>query len=91
SLAVGDVLRLDHRVGQTVEGVVGDAVVLEGHPGRRGRRLALQVTDLVMPRRPLDLAEAEPKAGAEPAGDLPAPAEPAPSASRASDRERSLA
>ena len=92
SLAVGDVLRLDHRVGQTVEGVVGDAVVLQGHPGRRGRRLALQVTDLVMPRRPLDLADPEPEASAEePSGDLPAQAEPAPSESRARDRERSLA
>ena len=48
-LAVGDVLRLDHRVGQPVVGRVGQADVLRGHLGRRGRRLALQVTGWTVP------------------------------------------
>ena len=43
ALQVGDVLRLDHRVGQPVRGCVEGADVLLGHLGRRGRRLAFQV------------------------------------------------
>lgn len=42
-LQVGDVLRLDHRVEQPVHACVGASRVLEGHIGRRGRRLGLQV------------------------------------------------
>lgn len=43
TLAVGDVLRLDHRAGHPVYGSVAGAAVVEGHLGRRGRRLAFQV------------------------------------------------
>ncbi|HVL99750.1 MAG TPA: flagellar motor switch protein FliM [Egibacteraceae bacterium] len=42
-LSVGDVIRLDHRAGRPVRGEVGGFGVVEGHVGRRGRRLALQV------------------------------------------------
>lgn len=44
SLNVGDVLRLDHRVGQPAVLHVGGARVFEGHVGRRGRRLGIQIT-----------------------------------------------
>lgn len=44
ALRVGDVLRLDHRADQPVRGHVAGVDLLEGHLGRRGRRLALQVT-----------------------------------------------
>ena len=43
ALAVGDVLRLDHRLDQPVRGRVEGREVLAGHLGRRGRRLAVQV------------------------------------------------
>jgi flagellar motor switch protein FliM len=43
-LAVGDVLRLDHHLGRPVVARVGEHEVLEGHVGRRGRRVALQVS-----------------------------------------------
>lgn len=42
-LRVGDVVRLDHRVGQPVPAFAADTAVVEGHLGRRGRRLAFQV------------------------------------------------
>ena len=42
-LRIGDVLRLDHRADQPVQASVGGSCVLEGHIGRRGRRLGLQV------------------------------------------------
>lgn len=42
-LQVGDVIRLDHRTGEPVRGRVGEVTVIEGHIGRRGRRLAVQV------------------------------------------------
>lgn len=43
SLKPGDVLRLDHRVSEPVLVEVGGVPVVEGHLGRRGRRLAVQV------------------------------------------------
>ena len=43
ALQVGDVIRFDHRAGHPVRGSVGGHDVLDGHLGRRGRRLALQV------------------------------------------------
>lgn len=43
SLAVGDVLRLDHRVGRPAIAVVGDTAVLDVHLGRVGPRRAAQV------------------------------------------------
>lgn len=43
ALAVGDVLRLDHRVGTPVKLVVEDRQVGTAHLGRRGRRMAIQV------------------------------------------------
>lgn len=42
-LAAGDVLRLDHRVGDPASLVVEDRCVGTAHLGRRGRRLAVQV------------------------------------------------
>lgn len=42
-LRVGDVLRLDHAIGQPVVGRVGGSEVLTGYLGRRGRRLAVQI------------------------------------------------
>lgn len=44
ALRVGDVLRLDHRAEDPVRGHVAGVDLFEGHLGRRGRRLALQVT-----------------------------------------------
>lgn len=49
ALGVGDVLRLDHRVGQPAVAKIGDTPVLTGHLGRRGRRLGLQVVEVVPP------------------------------------------
>jgi flagellar motor switch protein FliM len=49
ALAVGDVLRLDHRIGQTVRGCAADTDVMTGHVGRRGRRLAFQVEHWLTP------------------------------------------
>jgi flagellar motor switch protein FliM len=46
ALQVGDVLRLDHRIDRPVRGRVGDLDILVGHPGRRGRRLAVHVTSI---------------------------------------------
>lgn len=43
SLSEGDVLRLDQRLGATVRATVEGRTILEGHLGRRGRRLAFQV------------------------------------------------
>lgn len=43
SLAVGDVLRLDHRVGRPAVAVAGGAPVLEVHLGKVGPRRAAQV------------------------------------------------
>jgi flagellar motor switch protein FliM len=48
ALQVGDVLRLDHRIDRPVRGRVGDLDILLGHPGRRGRRLAVHVTELTV-------------------------------------------
>ncbi len=45
TLRPGDVLRLDHRVGEPAIGTVEGREVLEGNIGRVGRRLALQLTD----------------------------------------------
>lgn len=42
-LAVGDVLRLDHRLDQPVTGYIGDAAVLVGRAGQRGDRVAIAV------------------------------------------------
>jgi flagellar motor switch protein FliM len=44
TLRPGDVLRLDHRVGEPAIALVDGEQVLEGHLGRLGRRLALQVS-----------------------------------------------
>jgi flagellar motor switch protein FliM len=44
TLRAGDVLRLEHRVGDPAVCLVDGREVLEGHVGRLGRRLALQVT-----------------------------------------------
>lgn len=43
ALRVGDVLRLDHRVDRPVLVQVGGTTVFEGHLGRHGRRLAVQL------------------------------------------------
>ena len=43
ALQVGDVLRLDHRIGQPMRACVADTDVMLGHLGRRGRRFAFQV------------------------------------------------
>lgn len=43
SLAVGDVLRLDHRVEHPVRLSVDGRDLVEAHAGRRGRRLAVQL------------------------------------------------
>ena len=60
-LAVGDVLRLGHPVDQPLVGRVGGAEILAGHLGRRGRRLALQVTEWrATPPRMVSPATAEP-------------------------------
>ncbi|HSK97481.1 MAG TPA: FliM/FliN family flagellar motor switch protein [Euzebyales bacterium] len=42
-LRVGDVLILDHRRGDAIDLAIGDAVVLDGALGRRGRSVAVQV------------------------------------------------
>lgn len=52
TLRVGDVLRLDHRVGSPARGVVGGREVLRAHIGRRGARLAVQVGQWVEPPPP---------------------------------------
>jgi flagellar motor switch protein FliM len=44
TLRPGDVLRLDHRIGEPAVALVDGEGVLEGHLGRIGRRLALQVS-----------------------------------------------
>ena len=44
TLRPGDVLRLDHRVGEAAVALVDGEAVLEGQLGRLGRRLALQVS-----------------------------------------------
>lgn len=49
ALGVGDVLRLDHRVGEPVLAKVGQTPVLRGHLGRRGRRMGLQVLEPIPP------------------------------------------
>jgi flagellar motor switch protein FliM len=45
TLRPGDVLRLDHRVGEPAIGTIEGREVLEGNLGRIGRRLALQLTE----------------------------------------------
>ncbi len=42
-LAPGDVLRLDHRLGEPVVGFCGDSELFEGNLGQRRRRLGIQV------------------------------------------------
>ena len=65
ALQAGDVLRLDHRVGQPVVAKIGETAVLRGHLGRRGRRLALQVAEVVQPPPPVpDAAGGGPVRGA---------------------------
>lgn len=52
-LQAGDVLRLGHPADRALLGRVGGADVVAGHLGRRGRRLAFQVTDWrAAPTRP---------------------------------------
>lgn len=46
-LAPGDVISLGHDISRPLWGVVDDQRVLEITPGRRGKRLAAQVTDVV--------------------------------------------
>lgn len=46
SLRPGDVLRLDHRLGDLVETRVGEATIMVGHLGRRGPRLAVQAVQV---------------------------------------------
>lgn len=43
-LRPGDVIRLEHRVDEPAVGVVGGHPVLNGRIGRRGRRLAIQIS-----------------------------------------------
>lgn len=45
TLNPGDVIRLDHRVDEPVLGVVAGEPLVAGRVGRRGRKLALEVTD----------------------------------------------
>lgn len=52
ALQVGDVIRLDHRIGQPARGEVGGIAVFDGHIGRRGQRLAVQVAQWVAPPPP---------------------------------------
>jgi flagellar motor switch protein FliM len=42
SLAIGDVIRLDHRVDEAAAAEVGGTPILRGQRGRRGRRLAIR-------------------------------------------------
>ena len=44
-LQVGDVIRLDHRVDEPAIGVVGDVQIVAGRVGRRGKRLAVELTE----------------------------------------------
>ena len=44
-LQPGDVLRLDHKVDQGVLGVVAGLELVEGRMGRKGKNMALQVTN----------------------------------------------
>ena len=73
-LQVGDVLRLGHPVDHPLLGRAGGADVVAGHLGRRGRRLAFQVTDWrAAPERPVAVpAPAEQDADLE----LPAATDP---------------
>lgn len=64
TLQVGDVLRLEHRIGQPVRGCVADGDVLHGHLGRRGRRLAFQVSEWI-PEVPPQEPELAPQQGEE--------------------------
>ena len=44
-LAVGDVIRLDHRIDEPALGQIGDRTVVRARLGRRGRRLAVQIAE----------------------------------------------
>jgi flagellar motor switch protein FliM len=44
TLRPGDVLRLTHRVDEPAVAVIGERPLLDGHLGKRGRRMALQLT-----------------------------------------------
>lgn len=44
-LRVGDVIVLEHRIGQPASVIVGGAPVASGHLGRRGARLAVAIAD----------------------------------------------
>lgn len=46
-LAVGDVIRLDHPVGRPLVGELDGRAVLRVRPGRRGRRLAVEVEEVL--------------------------------------------
>lgn len=46
-LAVGDVIRLDHPVGRPLVGELDGRPVLRVRPGRRGRRLAVEVEEVL--------------------------------------------
>ncbi len=68
ALQPGDVLRLDHPVEKLLQGTVGGVAVVDGHIGRRGRRLAFQIVDWHLDR------SGEPEPLAPPAPDLRPPA-----------------
>jgi len=53
SLEPGDVLRMDHATSAPARGVVEGEEVLIGHLGRRGRKLALQVSEWITKPEPL--------------------------------------
>ncbi len=52
-LAVGDVLRLDHRIDEPVVALAGDSELFQGHLGQRRQRLGVQVSHV---RRAADTA-----------------------------------
>ncbi len=56
ALQVGDVLRLDHRVDAPAHGFVGDEHTFDAHLGRRGTRLAFQVSAVRRAARPASTA-----------------------------------
>ncbi|HEY4333168.1 MAG TPA: FliM/FliN family flagellar motor switch protein [Ilumatobacteraceae bacterium] len=52
ALTPGDVVVLDHRIGQLANVSIGDVTVMRGHLGRRGSRLAIAVADHPFDRVP---------------------------------------
>lgn len=81
ALEVGDVLRLDHRVDEPATVRVGDEAVLKGHIGRRGRRIALRISE-GLPELPVAAPQPQSPAalGAGDAIDAAAFAQPIPTA-----------